>query len=623
MNAMHLTMAPVAIPTVTIEAQLDTQLESLQNDAARINFLVIQTRAEKYTLMGATYLWWLVAKDLPQYLANQYAAANITVELHKVKTDFRSIMELISQKRMKEKDLSEWVRCLELIHAEVKRAPEDYASKDAIDAIAHFINTNGGISGLARGNTKAGKALTTVKTAENDAYFTLDEKEFNPCIFDEASNYHSQLTSLPTIAANDITTDEHGYGLALVKDDGNGMVVVGGVNDPVLIQDALVRTYRSDFDAAPQSVRTVIEPLHVLNEPRVISRHRGKFIKESKIADPNNKDEKLLAEKRLIFRAETGDFLLSQIGVDAGPVVISEPRVPVIFNATSDLFLPRNTRQEVETKLLDAKDFNLFEASNSQQFDYVGTGFHASHTVTLETKVPIKDSDGVRAGTIKRHVHNLNHAPLSFRPFYEFYGQTWQVDVNKTHFVPMWHCTTGISFIQQIDQQFCSKWMNEIGANANRDMHKNFEVTLNAKFFEIRHEKGKDGYDQSSLFVVTSGSAHGAAKLEVRTADLMFVLHQLASMKVKGSIAITANHAAIRIQFETSANKFDCWLPAANENGERMALHFEKYWPSQTANPAAPAHVTVEAEDSEDLGPDDDETFDNAAAIEAINRLKK
>lgn len=622
MNAMHLTPAPVATPTATIEAQLDVQLKSLQKDATRINFLVLQTRDKKYILAASTYLWWLVAKDRPEYLTQQYAAANITVELHKVKTDFRSIMELVSQKQMKEKDLAEWVRCLEAIHAEVKRAPDDYASKDAIQAIAHFIDTNGGISGLARGS-KAGKTLPTVKTADNDDYFTLDEKEFNPCIFDEASKYHSQQTSLPTIAANDITTNEYGYGLALVKDDGNNMVVVGAVNDPVFIQDALVRTYRSDFEAAPQTVRSVIEPLHVLNEPKVISRHRGKFIKESKIADPYNKDEKLLAEKRLIFRAESNDFLLSQIGVDASPVVVSKPLAPVIVGAKADLFLPCNTRKEVETKLLDAKDFNLFEASNENQFDFARTGFHASHTVALKTKVPIEDADGVSAETIKRHVHNLNHEPLRFMPFYKYYEQTWQVDADTNKFVPTWHCTTDMNFIQQLDQQFLFEWLTEIGSMANRDMHKTFEIILSANAFEIRHEKGKDDYDQSVPIAITSGAAHGTAKLEVRTADFAFVLHQLAGMKVKGPIAITANQAAIRVQFKTSANAFDCWLPAADGNGERIASQFGKYLPSQTTNPMAPEPACIEEKDPEDLGPDDEAMFDNTAIIEAINRLKK
>ena len=620
MNVMHLTPAPIATPTVTIEAQLDSQLKSLQRDSSRINSLVLQTRKDKYTLMAATYFWWLIAKDHADYLAKQYAAANITVEPHKVKTDFRSIMQLVSQKQIMEKDLAEWVRCLEIIHAEVKRAPDDYASKDAIQAVAHFINTNGGISGLARGS-KAAKALPTLKAADNDDYFTLDEKEFNPCIFDEASKYHSQQASLPTIAANDITTNEHGYGLALVKDNGNNMVVVGAVNDPVFIQDALVRTYRSDFEAAPQTVRSVIEPLHVLNEPKVISRHRGKFIKESKIADPYNKDEKLLAEKRLIFRVETCDFLLSQIGVDASPVVVSKPLLPVIVGAKADLFLPCNTRKEVETKLLDAKDFNLFEASNENQFDFADTGFHASHTVALKTKVPIEDADGVSAETIKRHVHNLNHEPLRFMPFYEYYEQTWQVEAATNKFVPTWYCNTEMDFIQHLDQQFLFEWLTKIGSMANRDMHKTFEIILSATAFEIRHEKGKDDYDQSEQIPITSGSAHGTAKLEVRTADLVFVLHQLAGMKIKGPIAITANHAAVRFQFKTSANAFDCWLPAANGNGERMALLFQKYWPSQTVNPVAPEQTVEVESDAEDLGPDDEEMFGNTAFVEAIKRL--
>ena len=60
-------------------------------------------------------------------------------------------------------------------------------------------------------------------------------------------------------------------------------------------------------------------------------------------------------------------------------------------------------------------------------------------------------------------------------------------------------------------------------------------------------------------------------------------------------------------------------------NGERVALHFDKYWPLQTTNPVVPEPVSVQEQeqDPEDLGPDDEAMFDNTATIEAIKRLKK
>jgi hypothetical protein len=592
MNIMHLTTAPVISPIATDLAihELDAELGRLKAETIRINHFVRKTRWEKYQLIGNTYIWWTDAKEQTHYLSDCYAAANIMVENKQVKTDFRSIMKLISQNQMPEKDLAEWVSCLEFIHHAVKNSPEVFAT-DRVNDIAHYIEVNGGISGIAqaKGTNKA-KSSRQNKPA-NDGCFTLDEEEFHPCLIDEAKTLHAQQTHLPVINAPGLPLNGEGYGVAVVKQNESGLVFVGAVNDPTYIQDAMFRTYRSDFEALPVTVRAVLEPLHILNEPQVVVRHRGKFIEKSKVVDPWNDKQNLPAAKRLIFRGDHGHFLLSAVGVEASPVVISTPIRPVITGANSDLYLPFNIREEIETKLLDSQSFNLFETSDATQFMPEAGIFGTSYAVKLRTKLKMDDNDGIAASMIERHTLNLHHSPLTFKPFLEFLGDLQQVEPHARYFSPGWTCHADMAFINQLNHAFFFGWIEDLGKYAARDKHKTLSLLLDDKCWVIKHEKGNNGYDQAEVIALPAGMANGLATFEVRSTDLAFVFRQILDLKVIGEITIAANSDAIRIQFKTSANAFDCWIPAVDSAGARRATHFASYVPVKAAKPMPQAAV--------------------------------
>lgn len=601
--------------------ELDAELFMLQSNNFRINDLVRKTRREKYLHIGDIYIWWTNAKQETNYLKDCYAAANIIVDSSKVSTDFRSIMKLICKNQMPERDLSEWVACLEFVHNEVKDSPDDFAN-NPIDAIADRINSKGGISGIANTKSKTSAKSVPAKEAANDDCFTLVEEELNSFLIEEAKMLHDQNTNLPVINTPGLPLNEHGYGVAVVKQNQSNFVFVGTVNDPTYIRQGMLHTYRSDFEALPQSVRAVIEPLHILNEPQIVSRYRRKFIDKSIVATNGNAAEKAPPARRLIYRASEGHFLLSTVGVDASPVVISTPRQQVITGATADLYLPLKTREEIETKLLDSKSFNLFEASNDSEFSHHVGNFGDSFSVSLRTKLKIGDSDGVRASTIERHTSNLNHSKITFKPFFKFLGESHQVDSLSRYFTPSWSCSADMAFINKLNHQFFFSWIEKLGKYARRKEHKTFSLHLEDKNLQIGFEKGKNGYDQHESFALMGSTANGVATLEVRSTDLAFIFRQILDLKVVGKINIAANSNAIRIQFKTSANVFECWIPAVDVNGVRQAISFAPYIPIQSPTPKAPSHVP-DAVDPEDLGPDDGTEFDMDEIAAAINKKSR
>jgi len=65
---------------------------------------------------------------------------------------------------------------------------------------------------------------------------------------------------------------------------------VGTNNDSSLIDQALVKTYRDDFTAQPLTVRSILEPLHVLKVPKSAAHAYDKLTERSQVHSGETKD---------------------------------------------------------------------------------------------------------------------------------------------------------------------------------------------------------------------------------------------------------------------------------------------------------------------------------------------
>jgi hypothetical protein len=62
----------------------------------------------------------------------------------------------------------------------------------------------------------------------------------------------------------------------------------------------------------------------------------------------------------------------------------------------------------------------------------------------------------------------------------------------------------------------------------------------------------------------------------MRSADFAFVLRQIADLSVIGDLLMVADNDALVLRFSTTASDYEIWIPACNENGERIATHFDQ-----------------------------------------------
>ena len=564
------------------QLDLDAQLATLQFDAANFNVLQKLTRDRERQIIAEVYVWWRSAVAIDGYLEGCYEKNGISHNQKKDRVNFRPLLKLVTDSQMQSNDLDLWSKALLKIHSEVENDAQHF-SASPVESIAHYIEAKGGKTGLA-GYHKQSEIDPDQDEIELSEFklFELSESEFLPVLQKEARAYYSSKPHQAPIALPALHITDEGYSVVVVRKEGNGIVLVGTTNDPNLIDTALVKTYRNDFEALPLTLRSILEPLYILNVPRTLASSFEKYIENSDVRDTwdsNGRKEK--SYRRLIYRPATSDFLLSHMSVSVGTTVIAKPKTGLIERDKGDIFLPSSTRQSVEVRLLHQGLFNLFVPSSDDQYITVPPGHVASNFVSLETKVPVDDSNGVTADQIKRLTGNLKHPPLSFIPFYELFGKPrWQVAPNSDSFAPVWTAELSLNWLRNTATDFLDAWLKAYGTKAKREINRTLNIGLSDWQVRIGYEFDvATGYTLAQTLPLRDKASGSDIAVQVRSTDFAFALRQIADLNVQGPIKIQATKSAVVLCFETTASRHECWIPGCEDNGERDAKHFTPYHP--------------------------------------------
>ena len=600
---------------MALAPNLDTRLAELQLDVANFAVLEKLTREHERRIMAHAYLWWREAVTVPGYLETCYEHNHITFNKTRG-VNFRPLLRLVHDNRIQDTDLDLWTKALRRIHDEFEKYPDHYAT-EPVEALCHFVKLNGGKAGLAGYHGTQTDDDELIEDAPLPL-FDLNEAELIPVLRDEARKFYAQSQHRPSIDMPALHTSDAGYSVVVMHKHSGKVTLVGTSNDNTLIDEALIKTYRDDFTAQPITVRSVLEPLHVLNVPRSIAHAYDKLAEKSRIKDPwAAKPKAMLAHRRLIYRADTADFLLSLTGVDSSVVLTSRPKKAVMDKRKGDMFLMESARQSIERRLLHQSTFNLFRASSDQKFHRVPAGFIAAQYVKLDTKLILDGKDGVTANQILAVTKNLSHPPLSFIPFYESMGTpTWQVTNRNDAFAAMWTAQISLDWLRETTTEFVGKWVKNRGDKANRDLNRTMSLGLdkNALIIGFDLDTGV-GYSQTRTLALPVKQFNQFMCVTVRSADLMFTLRQIADLNIMGDIDLAIDSGALRLQFETDANSFECWIPTADDAGTRHTQCFEPYNPVQTEG-------LETSKDPDDLVPDPTEA-ENQQLLENMKRLRK
>lgn len=567
-------------------SDLDQSLDLLQAESANVRVQVkISAKIERRFYAGV-YVWWRQASQIAGYLEANYAQRGIDFIPKQNRISWRPLLKLVTDHSITVNDLSLWSKALDAVHADVLSDPAHY-SADPLGQIDFFIEQRGGKTGLAGYHSKDEDEFDDQPSVKAQMLFELDDDEFEPAFLSEAEDHFSTVggTALADAPAAHLT--KNGFGIVLVRKDRTGLEVLSTSNAVQLVRETLISSYRSELGALPATMRAVIEPLHVLNVPRVIAKSFDKFAEyvsvqertgKGKVARPSN--------RRLTYRPLTGDFLLSLANVDSSVVIVARPKTSVINRAAGDLFLPAYVRRSIEVRLLHQRMFNMFAPSASEEFISAPGNGLTDCFVGLRPKATLIDlikTSGISEAQARARISNLRHPAIAFVPYIEDGKDHWQAAPKNEAFAATWQAVVSLDWLRDATRSFFDEWIAEYGGKAKREMNLTMHVTFDAAGLLISHEFGDDaGWGTTKQIAIGPKIASGTADKTVRSTDFAFVLRQIADLEVTGPLQMEADHDALRLTFETAALSYAVWIPSCNEKGVRSGKKFEPYHPLTT-----------------------------------------
>jgi hypothetical protein len=567
--------------TITAQ-QLDDHLEAMKNDAPNIRAQIKTATKVESEFFAKAYLWWRDASSETGYLEGRYKNDHIKALKRQDGISWRPLLSLVTAKQISETDLGLWTKALDRVHEEVSNRPQHYA-EEAAKRIVYFIQQNGGKTGLAGYHGKPDKSRHDPQPVrDRSMLLEIAQQDCEPALLAEAIGFYGATKGHALAKGASIPLAANGFGLMLAREGGGGQEAVDLGNSAPLVEQVLISAYRSNFDALPATMTAVIEPLHILNVPHAVAPDFDGFVENAMLQDHDGKKSNRKPQKRFTYRPKTGDFLLSY-GQSAASVVISaKPKAPLISRAEGDLFLPAYVRTLIETRLLYQRLFNLFTASAAQEFSMTPDDDLRQCIVSLKPKKAIIDriaTNGVTEDTVRAHVANLRHPPISFMPFNHDHHDLWQVEFKAKAFKPTWTASVSVGWLRDATSGFFDRWVTAYGNKSKRDMNKVMALEL-AKTMTINYELGANvGWGAMKVVEFHGDAATGQAGFTARSVDLAFVLRQIADLNITGSIDMKASSEAMVLGFATAQLSYVVHIPACNTKGQRSSKCFQRYDP--------------------------------------------
>jgi len=569
---------------------LNKQLMVLQADNKKVALAVKLTNEQERTHMCKAYMWWREALKAKNYLVELYKENGITHKNLRNKINFRPLLKLLSEGNISDTDLDLWNKVLNKVHEEYESNSKHYAT-DAVERLSHYIFNQGGKTGLAGYHNKVdadfeevdvgGLSLDAKQVKAWDA--ELDDEEYKGVFAEAAKEFYGNGKPMQKASFPAMPQTQDGYSLVVVKNDGTTKNVLNVFNDKNMLDNLLANAYRKDFSAMPVTMRSVLEPLHLLNVPNAVAQNIDLFIENSKVESAWFDGKTVQAHKRLVYRQATGDFLLSNICVDAGVVVTAKPLHKGMFTKLDgDVFLNTYQRRSIEVRLLHKQMFNMYTTNSTQRFQALPEGGLYAYQLKLENKLQIEDADGVEGIAVAQSIKNFNHPPIGFQPFYQEAKTLHpQVDVVEGGLDSTWNCDVTTDWLADATSEFFDNWIAAYAKKHKRTLNKTLKLGFSKKGLTIGYEFGEDGYDCDKQLAMEG--AVGKTTLLVRSTDFAFVMKQLTDLDVKGAVCMAANSQGIELTFATSTHRYTCTVPACDEDGERNCELFTQYTPEQTS----------------------------------------
>jgi hypothetical protein len=546
------------------KSELRKWLDGLAIEAADQTRLYDSSINKLYHCLASLYMWWREAQQYEGFLDELYAEFNITTR-RKNEENFVRVIRLtwrIDWDGSRGASLQKWSKALKEIHHEYETNKEKYKF-NSVDSLILFIRSSGGVSGLIKDKTESDEESNdddkkkplknknkSQRQKENEARLKVKNKELAELYFEKDAKAITKLE----LNESAVATNDKSYAIALIRKKNDSYQVLSITENDDLIADAMIRTYARQQDSAPMTLRLINEVIQTQAHPIEFEKFRHSLSLRSKVKDENNKPMKQI--RRLIYRANSNDFLLSENRADCSVVTIAKPK-DFKLNVKDDIFLSANDRTFVEQEIIQKRNLAFYEiVGNKELVENKDEEVKASHFISSKYKIDgyIRNLYFYKTSTIKEG----NKQQAIFKPNEV---PSWQAEINK-------------EWVSQFNVRFLVSWLRSFGSSVNQrrnqvlrlDVGKQLTVNFDGEngvfsrhikdFTKMDHVRGKE------------------LKLHFHARDLIPTLCALAEQDVIGKIKLAANEFALVFNYKTAICEYSIAIPTTKKNGTRNKQSF-------------------------------------------------
>ena len=532
---------------------------------------MFRSRGNDYLYEGLAwvYLWWLRASKVKGLLEEQYQLYNIGGQNIAGEEKFTRLLRLtwkLDWADDSKANLQQWSLALRKLHTEYDTNRDAYRT-DPQARLAQFIETSGGVRKLigadkyddTGSNEPTKKSKSKSGRSEEDTAL-LDSKHLEMGVqhFATAKSI-SSIQSTKPIAANRL-----GYALALIRAKPNGsFAVMATVNDDAQINQAIISSYKRDSTAAPTVLQVLAEVISTQSIPLTIEQHRDRLQDSKKITTANGEVLTVKQYKRLLFRKQQRDIVLSENRTACSVVTVVKPNARILASS-KDVFLRVQDRRYLEQAIIQQQDLSIYTANDKHKVPVLrDTEVKASHRLIVENKL-LRSRRAIYFYALDT-VGDYSRA---------------QADVNAEYTeAALWTATVDQLWIERLYVGFVSGWLNELGKHITRAKHKTIRVEFGRTQLAFKHygENGNLTTASKPFDIANVGTASKLIQPLFLTKDLLPVLAGLAAADFVGNMKLAANEDVLTLTYKTALASYTISVPTCTPSAKRNTIAFAVY----------------------------------------------
>lgn len=554
---------------MTTKQALVKELEKIFEHTSQQTIFHKRSNEYLYKGLALVYLWWVKASKEKDFLDEQYTLHHIGGHNVAGEEKFTRLLRLTWQLDWGDdtkSHLQQWSHALRELHKEYETNEDAYRT-NAEEKLAQFIDASGGLRKLIGADKyyvddnseppKKSKSKSG-RSEEDAALIESKHLELGVQHFATAKSISSIQSTKP------ISVNRLGYALALLRAKPNGSyAVLATVSEEAQIRKAIISSYKRANTAAPTVLQLLAEIIGTQSIPITLEKHRDTLQDSKKITNANGEVLSVKQYKRLLFRKQQRDIVLSENRTACSVVTVVKPKASILASS-KDVFLRVQDRRYLEQAIIQQQDLSIYTANDKDKVPVLrDTEVKASHRLVVENKL------------------------LKSRRAIYFYGldtvgeySRAQADVSTEYAeAATWTATVDTLWLETVYVGFVGAWLNEYGEHITRAKHKTVRVEFGRTQLLFKHygERGNLTTASKPFDIANVASTSKLIKPMFLTKDLMPILAGLNAAEIVGLVKISVNEDVLTLSYKTALATYTVSVPTCTVSAKRNSAAFAAY----------------------------------------------